>query len=401
MAWLRAARGLFGEEGDVIADREVQVLVTATGILVAGQFLVSPLISDLAGVFGVSEARAGLLMIAYTAPPIVAIPVCGVLADRIGQKRVFVPGLVLFGLAGAGVTLQPSFEAVLGLRVLQGVGFGAATPLTIAMFGSLYSGNREATAQSLRATSIYSTNMLGPIVASVLFLTAWYAPFALYALALPVAAWAWVDLPAGGAAGETSLVGYLRELVSLLQLPVMALVLTSFVFRFVVFFGFLTYVSVLATREVGLAVVAAGSIVSIKGFVSLLSATQGGRLTARYDSPSVLAVAFATSGVGAVLMGAVPTVGALVAGTAMIGVGDGVVNPVQKNLVNELATDHLRAGAISTATTFQNVGMAAGPAAMGLVLALTDARVAFVALGVVGGFGGAGLLLLARRLRGT
>jgi MFS family permease len=83
-----SVESLVGEDGDVLYERRFQALLAANLLAPLGITLVSPLLDTLSGPFGVSTARLGLLVSAYTAPPILLIPVAGILADRVGRKPV-------------------------------------------------------------------------------------------------------------------------------------------------------------------------------------------------------------------------------------------------------------------------------------------------------------------------
>lgn len=390
MSWL------FGEEGDIIFDSEVQIMVMASGILVIGTTLLSPLISDLAQVYSISESRAGWLIIVYTAAGTIFIPVMGILADRIGRKRIFVPGLVLFGLAGAALGVIKSFEVAIGLRVIQAIGFGSAMPVTIALLGDLYTGNRETTGQGLRTAGINVAIMGIPFVSAVLFLYSWRSPFAIFLLALPIAGWAWIALPDTRTDQMVTFRKYLDDLLSLLSNRVMAYLLLSFVARFFLLYGYFTYISILVIREIGLTVVVAGIIVSFKGMISFISSTQAGRMVSYLNPIIVVLGGFVCCGAGLMLMGVIPTTATLIVGTALLGFGDGTISPTQKSLVNRIAPLELRSGAISIATTFQNLGKVIGPVVLGLLLNVISPSTAFLVFGAVGGVVGTGLLVGVR-----
>lgn len=376
---------LFGVNGDVSRDAEVQVLSVTAAVLVTSEVLISPLISDLSGNFGVSEADAGLLMVAIAVPQILLVPVMGIVADRIGRRTVIVPGLVLFGVAGAGVGLTRNFEVAIALRFLQGVGFAAAMPLSITFLGDLYDGNREATAQAVRQVVINSSFIVVPTLAGVLYVVSWRLPFFAFVTAVPLAGWAWYVLPNLAPDEGDRLGDYLTDLASLLRRPVIVCILATFVLRFMILFGFLTYVSVLATRGIGLAVVSVGIVVSVKGVFSVIGASQAGRFGAQWAPSWVAAVGFALSGLGVVGIGLSTTLPALVAGTVVFSTGDGVIPPIQKNLLNGLTPFAFRAGAMSTANAIQNLGKVIGPVSVAILLGFVGIGETFVALGTVGG----------------
>lgn len=390
----RTATATLGREGDVAGDSEAQAMTVASAMLALGVVVLSPLMLDLAQVFEVSESRVGLLITAFTAPPIVLIPVAGVLADRFGRKPLLVSGLVLFGLSGGGIGLVTSFDAALALRFVQGIGFAAAMPVTITVLGDIYVGSREATVQGLRTAGNFVSNTVGPVVAAVLIGIAWQYPFAIFLLTLPIALWVWVALPSTAPETQSSLRGYVRDLLTLIQQPDMALILLSFGLRFVVFYGFLTYVSFLGKQTIGVTTVIVGIVTSVKAIMSILGSTQAGRLTLRGHTALVAATAFGLMAVGMILPGLVPTLATLVLGSVLLGIGDGVIAPVQKSLVTNLAPAELRAGAISSSSTVQNAGKAAAPVAMSGILATGGAPAVFVSLGVVGIVGTALLVIV-------
>src|SRR5437773_12378673 len=60
----------------------------------------------------------------------------GSLGDRLGRRRVFVAGVVVFGLASVACGLSPNIQALVGARVLQGVGAAMLTPGSLASIGA-------------------------------------------------------------------------------------------------------------------------------------------------------------------------------------------------------------------------------------------------------------------------
>lgn len=389
----RASRWVLGEQGDVVAEREARVLIVANAMLITGTAVLSPLIADLATQFGVSEARAGLLIIAYSGALVVAIPVAGVAADRLGRKTVVVPGIAVFGLAGAAIALVDSFALGVALRLVQAVGAGFASPIIVALLGDLYSGDREATAQAARVALDSVVSMTAPLVAGILFVVSWRYPFAVYLLGVPTAVWLWVALPdRDSPTAGRSLRVYLHEMAVFASNPVMAALLASLFVRMVLMYGLYTYISVLATTEAGLAVVAIGGILSLRSLSKLLSSSQAGRLATAFDPVLVALLGFGLAGVGLLLMGGLPTATVLLVGAAIYGFGDGLLSPAQKSLVNQLSPPAYRGGSMSAAYTFQNLGKTVGPIGLGVVLGVAGPAPAFVLLGIVGG--GLGVLLL-------
>jgi EmrB/QacA subfamily drug resistance transporter len=70
----------------------------------------------------------------------------GKLGDILGRRRVFVAGLLAFGLGSALCAAAPSLEFLIGARVLQGVGAAAITPTSLGLLLPAFPPQRRAVA---------------------------------------------------------------------------------------------------------------------------------------------------------------------------------------------------------------------------------------------------------------
>jgi MFS transporter, ACDE family, multidrug resistance protein len=85
-----------------------------------GTSSVTPAFPQIQGEFGISSAQVRLLITVFTLPGILLTPVAGVLSDRYGRRKVLVPSLYLFGVAGVACALAMDFGLLLVLRILRG-----------------------------------------------------------------------------------------------------------------------------------------------------------------------------------------------------------------------------------------------------------------------------------------
>ncbi len=165
-------------------DTNLQIIFAVTLIAVLGVSSISPAFYDIEQVF--SERAVLLLIVVFTIPGVLLTPVLGVLADRFGRKKVLVPSLLLFGIAGGACAFARDLNILLTLRFLQGIGAAALCSLNATVIGDLYSGNRLATAMGYNASviniAVPSYFLIGGALASL----AWYYPFALSVIAVPV-----------------------------------------------------------------------------------------------------------------------------------------------------------------------------------------------------------------------
>ncbi len=432
---------LLGDETEVLADPSFQLLLVANLMAPLGTALVSPLLSSLTGPFGVSETQVGLLISAYTAPPIVTIPLAGVLADRYGRKPLLVAGLLLFGTAGSAIALTTDFTVALALRFLQGVGFAGLTPMIITSIGDLYRGTTEATAQGVRFTTSGVYQSVFPLVGGALVGIAWQYPFLIYAMAFPIAgavAW-WFPEPAalpaadetgaapttgegdaaaddpagdgpadpepdGGASERPDRREQLRQLGRLLAHRRVLAVIVARGLPMFIWIGFLTYNSIVVVGLLGGTPTAAGLLVTVNSVGLAVGASQAGRISAWFDSrlwPLVGANVGLGGGLAVVTLS--PSVAVAAVGAAALGVGFGVALSLTRSLTTALAPPSLRGGLVSVAESVGRLTSTVAPVVMGAAVAAAVPLVGFdaavrltgVGVGVVFAAGGSLALVVA------
>ncbi len=125
-------------------------------------------IPKLEAVFGVDLNTAQWVINAYTLALTVSIPFFGLLADRIGTKRTYM--IVLAGFTGASALcgLAWSNTALVGFRVLQGLGGGALLPLGTALIFAEFAPHERGQAIALLGVPILFAPALGPTVGGYL-----------------------------------------------------------------------------------------------------------------------------------------------------------------------------------------------------------------------------------------
>jgi MFS family permease len=62
----------------------------------------------------------------------------GRFGDMLGQRRVFITGVVVFTFGSALCGLAPNIEALVGARALQGIGGAIMIPQTLALVPALF-----------------------------------------------------------------------------------------------------------------------------------------------------------------------------------------------------------------------------------------------------------------------
>ena len=124
-----------------------------------------------------------------------------------------------------------------------------------------------------------------------------------------------------------------------------------------------------------------GTIISLKSTFSLLGSSQLGRLSNYFNPIFLEAITFLTSGISLLLIGLVPNFYVFTIGTIFYGISDGILNTVQKSIVNALANKESRGAAISVSTGIGNLGKASAPILMALILSWLNVEGIFIISG--------------------
>ncbi|MEQ4719544.1 DHA2 family efflux MFS transporter permease subunit [Nonomuraea sp. B19D2] len=153
----------------------------------------------------------------------------GGLADRFGYRRVFLTGLAVFVLGSTLCALAPSAGVLIAARVVQGVGGGVITPLTLALILPYYPPERRGTAIGLWSAAQSVAMASGPSLGGLLVgVWDWRTVFFLHLpVGLVVLAGAWRIVTPGVAKAATSRlpdVTGLLLLVGAIGLPSLAIV---------------------------------------------------------------------------------------------------------------------------------------------------------------------------------
>ncbi|MCU1474027.1 MFS transporter [Amnibacterium sp.] len=143
-----------------------------TALLVAGTFFMENLdgtilttaVPSIARSFGDSAAAIGTAITAYLVTLAVLIPLSGWLTERFGARRVLLTAIVVFTLASALCAAAPGLPALIGARVLQGVGGALMVPV-----GRLVVLRETAKADLVRVVALLTWPALAaPVIAPLL-----------------------------------------------------------------------------------------------------------------------------------------------------------------------------------------------------------------------------------------
>jgi len=384
-------------------SRTLYVILACSLMGVMGVSLISPVLPDLRPVFGVTDAQVGLVITAYTLPGIVVTPFVGLVADRFGRRRVVVPLLFLFAVAGVGVAFARTFTQVILLRFLQGIGASALITLAVTLIGDVYDGSRRDAVMGVNGSTIGTGAAFYPLLGGALAGLRWSAPFLFFGVGALVGLFAAVALVEPDAERSTDVRAYLGRLRAVAVLPRALAIFVALFAAFFIFYGaVLTALPLLLRDAYGLGSGRIGVTLSAVALASAAVSSQYGRLSDRLTASQLVAVGFLAYGLGLFGVRLSPSPLAVAGSLLVFGVGFGVVMPSIDTTVVTLVDDDLRAGVMGMRTSVLRLGQTLGPvgftvtADFGFASTVVGYRALLVVAGIAAVLGGGGYLLLHR-----
>ncbi len=378
-------------------DAELWLLFCVTLVAVGNVSSVAPAFPQVVDVFNISRVQVGWVVTAYSLPGILSAPLAGVMADRLGRKRVLVPTLFVFGIAGGACALARSFPVLLMLRALQGLAAAPLVGLAVTIIGDRYQGTTRTTAIGYNASALNVGTATYPALGGALAAIAWFWPFALPLLALPVgAAVAWKLEPPPIDRAQT-LSKYLSVARDRLTDPqVLGVLAINFGVYILIFGAFLTYVPELLDARFGSSPTVAGLILALASVSSGLVATQLGPLSTIIPKRRLIQGSLLINAAALALIPLAPAPWGVGAASLLSGVAQGLNQPALQTRLTELASDASRGVILSLNGMVLRLGQAIGPLLLGGALALGGLDALFYAAAGVALVVGAGAVLVLR-----
>ena len=115
----------------------------------------------------------------------------GALSDYFGRRRIFIVGLVGFGVTSLLCGLAPNIEALIAFRILQGATGALLVPGSLAILSNAFSGEEQGRAFGIWAAASSATSLAGPLVGGLLVQeVSWRAIFLINLPLIAIALWA-------------------------------------------------------------------------------------------------------------------------------------------------------------------------------------------------------------------
>ena len=168
--------------------REIWVLVAAAFVIAIGFGLISPVLPQYARSFDVGIAAASVIVSAFAFFRLVFAPAGGALVTRLGERPVYLIGLVVVAVSTGAAAFAQSYVQLLVFRGLGGIGSVMFTVSAMGLIVRLAPPAIRGRVSSVYGSAFLLGGMAGPVIGGALAEFGLRLPFLVYAVALLLAA---------------------------------------------------------------------------------------------------------------------------------------------------------------------------------------------------------------------
>jgi len=364
----------------VLSNKNLHIIFGITLLAVMGVASITPVFPKIIRHFDINTHQVGLLITVFTLPGVVLTPVLGIMADRLGRKRILVPSIFLFGLAGGACGLTQDFQMLLVFRFIQGIGAASLGSLNITLIGDIFSGKERISAMGYNASVLSIGTASYPAIGGGLAMIGWNYPFFFPLLAIPLGLWVIFSLnnpePSSGQDMRTYLI---KTFQSVWKQEVLGLFLLN-VLTFIILYGsVLTYLPIKLAESFYAEPYIIGLILSVSSISTAITSSQLGRISARFSKRQILIAVVFFYGVSLLMIPYLPSLWMMVFPATFFGMAMGMNIPTLQTLLVGCAPTEYRAAFMSVNGMVLRLGQTLGPLVIGMAFTFWSINATFLA----------------------
>lgn len=334
--------------------------------------------------FQISPTQVALLITVFTFPGIVLSPIVGILADRLGRKKILIPSLLLFAAAGFACFFTQNWQVFLVLRFFQGLGAASLGSLNITLIGDLFEGKKRGEIMGYNASVLSVGTASYPAIGGALALAGWQYPFLLPLFAVPVALMVifWLKNPEPDK--KQNLKSYLKNTWKIInQKTVWGLFIVNILLFVVLYGAFLSYFPQMMVERFKASSLEIGLFMSGFSVVTAITASQKKNISRILSAKAQLNTSFVLYAISMLFLAQSQSLWMLVIPLVCFGLGHGMLIPGVQTLLVGFAPISERAGFMSINSMVLRIGQTTGPLIIGLFFAVGGVSMAFLGGAIV------------------
>ncbi|MFH1329004.1 MAG: MFS transporter [Candidatus Bathyarchaeota archaeon] len=357
-------------------------MASATLTIMAGA-LIAPVLNLMGGELGVDPASVGLIITTHALFIAIFSPLIGSLIDKMGAKKPFIVGLIIYGLAGGSGLFITSYWVLIISRAIMGIAVAAVFVSITVLILNLYKGAERNKIMGWRGSANSFGGIIWPIIGGFLGMFSWHLPFAAYLLSIPLGLLAVITIPetcrekTQDKDKEGSLLKVLRSTPTL------------FVIYGLMFLAMVLLYTIVIFLPQRLAEIGITNPFYISLFIAFMALSAGiaafnyGKIKTKLSYKMLVFITLALWAVGLTTLSQVVSILFIAASIILFGIGQGLLLPAVLVWAGEKVTFSFRGRITSYLATFGFIGQFSSPLIFGPVLLELGLNGVFLSAGAV------------------
>ncbi len=364
------------------------IILAASTLAVMAGAIISPVISLMQGnLQGADENNVRFVITTHALFIAIFSPIFGSLIDKLGPKKPFAFGLLLYGIAGASGLFITDITTLLISRAFLGVAVAAIMNPLVVLILNVYKGEECDKIMGWQASTASLGGVIWPLLGGALGVVAWNLPFGIYLAGVPIGLLAWLFVP-DVSEKKNGLKTKATESVSIIQTvkqkPFIFAVYGLGLWMMVLLYTTVTFIPQLLALDFG---VNSSLIISVflsaMGIAAATSAFMYKRIKSKFSYNVIALVALGIWAIGFVLLSQAISIITVIVMVILFGVGQGMVMPTLNLWVGELTNTCARGRMISYLTTFLFIGQFLPPIIFNPIFSMLSFNGVFLIAGLV------------------
>lgn len=364
-------------------NRVIMLLGLAGFIVMADNWVVSPILPAISQNLNIDIARAGLLITAYMIPFGFFQIVFGPLADRFGKKQVITFSIAAFTIATGLCALGSSLGSLAIFRALTGAFAASVMPISLAMIGDIFPmKERQGAIGTFMGVSFLGQGLSMAIGGTIAYFLNWRGVFGIYAAFSLVPTFLLIKnykkLPSEKHPDSKIFAPYLKLLGTSKSLFTYIIVLLEGLF----IVGSFSYAGAYISNTYGFNYFYIGLIMTVFGIMTVIGGRLSGKIAQRIGAKKILSIGLALAALADIVIYFFgDTLWLFVIGVALLGLGFIFTHSTLLTRATEFA-QKARGAAMSLVAFFFMGGGGVGTAIGGRLITATSISSLFLIYGI-------------------
>lgn len=362
------------------------MLTAANAMTALGYGVVSPVLPAYARTFGVSIGAAMFVITSFSLMRLCFAPVCGLLVQRLGERWVYLAGLLIVSLSTGACAFVQTYWQLLLFRAIGGIGSTMFFICALGLMIRISPADARGRIAGLFASGFLVGSVAGPVVGSLTVGLGLSAPFVVYGLSLLISAVVvFFSLRRSALAApveETRPAVTVR--IALRHPAYRSALVSSFATGWSVFGLRIAVVPLFVSDVLGRGPRMTGLVLAVFAVGNLVAVLPSGYLSDRIGRRALLIAGLSACGVATIWVGVSSSVPLFLGMAYLAGAASGMFSSPQQAAVADILGSTARTGtAVATFQMMADMGAIVGSVAVGEIAEHFSYGLGFAISGIV------------------